>query len=193
MPWAALCVALAGCSSPKPSDTPAVTLLPDAVVAPSDAQCAGARVAQRAERYDATTIPGVVMDEITGVSWQRDLDASAGRSWPDADQYCQGPRPRRPRRLAASYAAGAGVDRRLCGVQSGGRRRWLSRHAIFRLLVGLAARRSTRDRVARVLEGGVHELQPVCVPVAGSMRANRCRAVEWFHGGRIWSPAPTER
>lgn len=40
------------------------------------------------ERYDIAT-PGVVIDEITGVSWQRELEPTAGRSWPDADQYCK--------------------------------------------------------------------------------------------------------
>lgn len=40
------------------------------------------------ERYGTAT-PGVVVDEITGVVWQRDLAASAGLSWPDADQHCK--------------------------------------------------------------------------------------------------------
>jgi hypothetical protein len=40
------------------------------------------------QRYDTST-PRVVLDQVTGVSWQRDVEPSAGRSWADANRYCQ--------------------------------------------------------------------------------------------------------
>jgi hypothetical protein len=41
------------------------------------------------QSYDTASHAGVVVDLVTGVAWQRELEASAGRSWPDAKAYCE--------------------------------------------------------------------------------------------------------
>jgi hypothetical protein len=40
------------------------------------------------QSYD-TTAAAVTIDEVTGVWWQRDVEPSVRRAWPDADRYCQ--------------------------------------------------------------------------------------------------------